>query len=107
MDKKLFGVLMGLLALVVCGAIVVLASRGGNDISQNPNPPVIESPAPAYTVREYNGSIGVFFGESATPALVYDIPVYTLPEADKLLLAEGIPANTEAELNSIIEDYTG
>ena len=56
-----------------------------------------------YTVKEYNGKIGIFENE----ALIYtlDTYVFTLPEYDKKLLSSGIEASTQEELYEIIEEY--
>lgn len=58
-----------------------------------------------YTVKSYMGKIGVF---SADGKLIQVLEVYvkTLPEADIRLLEEGFTIVGQAELNSIIEDYT-
>ena len=56
-----------------------------------------------YTVKEYNGKIGIFENE----ALIYtlDTYVFTLPEYDKKLLSSGIMVSTKEELYEIIEEY--
>lgn len=56
-----------------------------------------------YTVKEYNGKIGIFENE----ALIYtlDTYVFTLPEYDKKLLSSGIFVSTKEELYEIIEEY--
>lgn len=71
-----------------------------------PSPESSEEPEKAvYTVKSYMGKIGIF---SADGKLVRVLEVYvnTLPEADIRLLEEGFEVVGQAELNSIIEDYT-
>jgi len=65
-----------------------------NDISQT---------AIEYELKEYNGKIGVY----KNGALVYTLNTYvfTLPEADKQLLKDGIKASSYEELKKIIEEY--
>ena len=65
----------------------------------------VESSEAVYTVKSYMGKIGIF---SADGKLVRVLEVYvkTLPEADIRLLEEGFEVVGQAELNSIIEDYT-
>lgn len=56
-----------------------------------------------YTVKEYNGKIGIFENN----ALIYTLDkyVFTLPEYDKKLLSSGITVSTKEELYEIIEEY--
>lgn len=62
-------------------------------------------PETYWRVCEYQGKIGIFLADG-TLYDVLDIYVKTLPEADKRMLGEGIVIKNEAELRSIIEDYT-
>ena len=54
-------------------------------------------------LKEYNGKIGIFENE----ALIYtlDTYIFTLPENDKKLLAEGIVVSTQKELYELLEQY--
>lgn len=58
-----------------------------------------------YTVKEYNGQIGIFSSDGSLVQTL-DTNVKTLPEADKRLLQEGFEIIGRSQLNSIIEDYT-
>lgn len=106
MDKNALKTLCGFCALILCAALIIVASSQLTAATVTPETPDART-TPLYTVKEYNGSIGVFYGASDKPALVYDIPVYTLPDADRQLLKDGISAESSDELNRIIEDYTG
>lgn len=106
MEKSILRVFYGFCVLLLCCAVVLCGSRRINSGSGMSPAGVIAHPA-RYTVKEYNGSIGVFYDESEKPTLVYEIPVYTLPPADRELLANGITADSSDELEKIIEDYTG
>ena len=59
-----------------------------------------------FTVKSYGEKIGIF---NEKDVLVNVIEVYTktLPKADRDLLEKGIVVFDDAELRSIIEDYTG
>lgn len=59
-----------------------------------------------YTLKEYNGRIGVFSGESETPSEILGVYVFTLPEADRNSLMIGITAYGEENLRQLIEDFT-
>ncbi len=58
-----------------------------------------------YTVKEYEGKIGVFYNQENVPYQEIDVDVASLPEADQALLKEGITVYSTEKLNSIIEDY--
>lgn len=58
-----------------------------------------------YTVKEYEGHIGVFFNDERKPYEEIQVEVSTLPEADRKLLKDGIKVTDADRLNSIIEDY--
>ena len=60
-----------------------------------------------YTVKEYNGHIGVFRDAETTPFEEIQIDVSIFPEIDQELLKEGIRAYGPEELNRVIEDYQG
>ena len=60
-----------------------------------------------YTVKEYQGHIGVFRNEEPEPFEEIEVNVDLFPEADRELLKNGIKAYTSEELNGVIEDYEG
>jgi hypothetical protein len=59
-----------------------------------------------FIVREYNGKLGIFRGESASPYLIVDFSASLLSEYDRKLLAEGIAFESQRELDTFIEDIT-
>ncbi len=63
-------------------------------------------PAILYTVREVNGRIGVFDASGALMRTL-NVPVATLPRADREQLAVGITLGSKEELNALIEDFSG
>ena len=58
-----------------------------------------------YTVRTYEGRIGIFLNDSEVPFEELDVDVGLLPEADQVLLEEGIRVTDREHLNRLIEDY--
>ena len=60
---------------------------------------------PMYTLSVYNGKIAVFENEMKSPKEVFDTYISALPEAEAARLYAGISADTEEELQSLIEDY--
>ena len=59
-----------------------------------------------WIMQTYSERIGIF-KQDGTLLHVLDTYVKTLPEADRILLGEGIHIQTKAELYALIEDYTG
>lgn len=81
------------------------------DLSANGNPAgeseiAQEKSSQRYTVREYEGHIGIFL-EDGTLKSELKTPVELLPEIDQKKLQEGIVVNTEEELILLMESYTG
>ena len=54
----------------------------------------------------YRGYLALFVGAAEAPAETYDVMVRTLPDADRARLIAGIPVANEAELRSLLEDFT-
>ena len=57
-----------------------------------------------YTLREYQGKIGLFKGDSDEPAALYSIPVDGINPADLQLLREGISLRGLDEVVGLLED---
>ena len=80
---------------------------------QPPPPPVQESSAPSapqpetpgYLLREHEGKLGVFVGDSTEPEMIFDVYIRYLPEYDRQQLTEGIYIDDYARLVALIEDY--
>ena len=87
---------------VIAGLFMVLNRDIENNIIENPYTPINDY----YTVTEYQGKIAVFKNTDTIPLEVYDTYIEYLPEHDRLLLKDGIRANSLGELQKIIEDYT-
>lgn len=76
------------------------------DKDENSEKPVFQETVTekiTYTLKEYNGKIGVYQNDS----LIYTLDkyVFTLPEKDKKLLDEGIEFSNIEELYIAIEEY--
>ncbi len=105
LDKRIYLILM--VAITISGFIVICTfgqslhrQRLAMKISENPP----ELPAVECVVREYNGRIGVFKGESAKPYRIIDYDFSLLSEYDREQLTEGIVIESDKELQQFIED---
>ena len=105
LDKKIYLTLMT--AMTVSGFIVICTmgqsihrQRLAAKISDLP----AELPVAECMVREYNGRIGVFKGDSQSPYRVIDYDFSLLSDYDKEQLIEGIVIGSDRELQQFIED---
>ena len=75
-------------------------------IKQPEAAPESTAPAVLFTAREVNGRICIFDANGALVRTV-NVPVATLPRADREQLAVGITIHSEEELKALIEDFSG
>ena len=78
------------------------AVRGQTEPAQ---PILQENNSPVYRLGTSQGRLAVFVVGSDEPEMVLDVYLSTLPEVDRLLLEQGIEAQSYAQLVSMIEDY--
>jgi len=57
-----------------------------------------------YTIKEFNGNIGVFEGD--TIIRIVDVDLSTFRAEDRVLLKQGIEVRTGEEVAGILEDYS-
>lgn len=76
------------------------------EASPETDAPETAVPTALYTVREIGGRIGIFDAGGALVRTV-NVPVATLPRADRQQLAVGITIHSEEELQTLIEDFSG
>ena len=106
-----------MLLLAGCTALICVLFTAQPQASsiENPSSPSLPStvslpvqePAqtPPYLLKEFDKRIALFGDDRETPLYISDIYVSQLPEADRLLLKEGLPARSEKELRRLLEDY--
>ena len=68
---------------------------------------ISEQSSVPYVLREYNGNIAYFRGDSSEPYFRTDFAVANLNEYDRKLVREGIMVESESELRRLSEDLTG
>lgn len=93
--------------MIILMTIALYALTGNDNNSETENKQSTVSPAAqTYVVRDFNGKVAVFNCSSNEPLEVYDTDTASLPDTDKRYLSEGIYADTDEELETIIEDLT-
>ena len=85
----------------------ILDNSTPNNTSSQENSEItaMTSRSNTYTVKEYEGHIGVFYNNESIPYQEIDVEISSLPEADRQLLKKGIKVTDTNKLNGIIEDY--
>ena len=66
---------------------------------------VIENPEYEYVLKEFNGKLAVFQWGEREPAMIFDVPIDSLPEIDANQLKQGLKIKDDQELNDRIEDF--
>jgi type VI protein secretion system component VasK len=69
------------------------------------DPVLRQSNGPTYRLGASQGRLAVFVQDSPDPEMVLDVYLSSLPQADQILLQQGIVTQSYAELVSMIEDY--
>lgn len=100
----LFGKVSRLLFIPVCAAGVLLGGIAAYNYTPESSGKELTM---SYTLREYEGKIGVFRDGNTVPDEILDVYLITLPEEDVKKLRNGIEANGQDEVRSLIEDFTG
>ncbi|MBE6862572.1 MAG: hypothetical protein E7497_06725 [Ruminococcus sp.] len=104
-DRKVFYTLVS--SAVVSGFIVIctLGQTLHYQKSEAKGERMVKKlPEAEYVVREYDGKLGVFRGNSNTPYRVVEYDASLLSEYDRSQLVQGISLETEAELDTYLED---
>lgn len=59
----------------------------------------------SYTVREYDGIIGVFQNDESVPCITENVKINTLPEEDKRIITQGVTFETYKEMIAFLQNY--
>ena len=90
-------------AVLLTAAAVIAAVYPENEPDEVFSPPAEEISAEFY-LRDCDGFIAVYRGDSSTPIDVTDIETATLTSTDAEKLSVGIPARSRNELLMLLED---
>ena len=99
--RRLMPVLIACVLLIGVAAWVSTLLPGKSDTKSVPT----ESET-RQMLREWNGQIALFQGDSDEPAEVYEVPVAALPLEEQDRLREGIVIENEEMLVSLLDNYT-
>ena len=101
--------------LLLAVLVITAGAMSYNAIKSIAAPAVPEEPLPTglsvsqtesaeYWLRDCDGLIGVFRGDSSRPYSMTDIKTETLNDTDRRLVAAGIPAEDRETLVRLLED---
>ena len=92
----------GLWFLFLCTLLICILSVG---LYFSRKPAEEAPPQPAYVLSVYRGQLAVFTPESDAPHEVFDTRITSLPVEEAERLYHGIPAEDDAALQKLIEEY--
>ena len=107
MKKSLKISIVFLISSIICFAIILAffikslknnQTDSSKEIDRSPNNSL------SYIVKDFNGSVAVFEPENPKPVRVTDVYTSHLPKSDQKMLSHGIKVQTQAELNTLLED---
>ena len=61
--------------------------------------------AAMFLLGSHKGYLALWKDEGPDPFQIFPVKVDSLPEADQKKLSDGIPARSELELSSLLEDF--
>lgn len=103
--KKISAVMLAV-SLVLSCATIILSLIFNKDNNENVNAEAKTAQKIEYILKDYNGHLAVFYSSEETPYEEFDILTNSFSDYDKNLLSQGISADTEDEIQQLIEDYT-
>ncbi len=106
-DKRVYLTLM--LGITVSGFIIICTlgqSVHRQKVAARTSVSTPKLEQPVCIVREYNGKIGVFKGESSVPYRIIDYDISLLSDFDRTELSKGVVMETDYELRRFIEDIS-
>ncbi len=104
-DKRIYLIIMT--ALTISGFIIICTlgqSMHRERLAAKTSDFPVAPPAVVTTIREYNGRIGVFKGNSNSPYRIIDYDFSLLSDYDKTQLLNGVTIQSDSELQQFIED---
>ena len=91
---------------VVAAAFAAAAYLPAGQAVMAPAPQSTSKAQTQYSMKMYDGKVGIFENGSSTPSQLLDIDIAALPAEEQRRLEAGITVTSHDELLSLIEDYT-
>ncbi|MGM9612042.1 MAG: hypothetical protein ACI3XZ_00910 [Butyricicoccus sp.] len=71
------------------------------------SPAAATAGTPSYYAALVDDHVVIYVTGRSDPVLVTEIDARTLPDADRKLLEDGLPLDNAADVNRLLEDYSG
>lgn len=88
-----------ILSIIIISSSVNKTNRNNTDLTETTVNEI------SYYLKDYNGKIAVFKGNSEVPYHIYDVFTDSLPKEDSEAIKYGIEAHSENELKNLVADY--
>lgn len=93
--------------MIACVLLIGIAAWASTLLPREPDAKSVPKEQVAQQMlREWNGQIALFEGDSDEPAEVYEVTVGALPNEEQERLREGIVIESEEMLASLLDNYT-
>lgn len=96
--------LLGVFSAFLCTILVIGSAQPAPSPARTA---AAASASPSYYAGLSDNRVVIYVNGKAEPVLVTDIDVRTLPDTDRRQLAKGIPLANTADVNRLLEDYSG
>lgn len=98
------GILIALCALLIIGVSAAFALNA----TQAPAPvtDAAQKHEPKYVFSQYKGRLALFQRDFAMPVEIFDVYLNAFPQEEQERILAGISAESDEEIQKIIEDYT-
>lgn len=101
LKRSIISVIICLFFVLIIG-VAALSVHKKSDIP----PSTATETVPKYKFSVYENRLALFENGDTMPAEIFDTYIEDLPPTEQVRIAAGIFADTEAEIQQIIEDYT-
>jgi len=102
LKRCILGVLCALMLVVLVAALALQAGDGDTHAATE----VQQAATPKYVFSQYEGRLALYERGYTMPVEIYDVYLQNFPPDEQERLTAGIPAETDEEIQKIIEDYT-
>ncbi len=94
-----------ILSVIILTSLIIITTEYSKTNYESTEPVTEAHYTEIYTLRDYNGYIALFIGDSQKPFRVYEVMTDTLPKIDATELMKGITVHSSKELEEKLSDY--
>lgn len=98
---------LGIIGAAAAFALSLWLLSAAKEIAPDPPAAQTAGQTPGYYATLVDHQIVIYLNGRAEPVLITEIDARTLPDADRELLENGIQLENAADVNRLLEDYSG